>query len=580
MKITKRTKLLLRNRRKIILSPNDFLASGGEASIYRHGQTIIKLYTDTNRLRQENLPDKIQVLAKMKHPFIVSPRGVVSDTVGNPLGYQMPFVSGESLTRFFTNDFRSSIGFTNDDNHLLVERMREVVKFAHQHKALLVDANELNWLVVKANIHKPEPRIIDVDSWAIANWKSRVIMPSIRDWQSKTFNQGTDWFAWGIVTFQIYTGIHPYKGTLPGYKRYDLEKRMKDQASVFSRGVRLNRAVRDFSIIPGLLLDWYVATFARGERTIPPSPLDKGQATAQVGRTFTLVAKAGQNLVFDKIYTGAKDIVRIFPSGTVLLDDGRLIDLATQQQFIGRYNLATEIARVQNGWLIANPQGQRYIFQYANITNLQTQELPLSLNISRIIRYENRLFAMTERGLTELLVKVIGQQPFLVTGQTWGVLNQSTQWFEGVGIQNALGAIYLIAPFGEKACAQVRVPELDNLRVVNARGGYRFITVTALDTKGNYHKLEFSFDKKYRSYRLWRGGADNPELNIAILPKGVCATIVEDGKLDVFVPSNGVLNSVQDKRIATNMILTNWDNKVVYTQGKNLWQIRLRNQKQ
>ncbi len=576
MKITKRTELLLPNRQKIILSPNDFLASGGEASVYRRGQTIIKLYTDTDRLRRENLPDKIQLLAKMKHPFVVAPQGVVSDRAGNPLGYQMPFVSGEPLARFFTNDFRSGLGFTVDDNHLLVERMREVVQFAHGRRALLIDANELNWLVTKADIHRPEPRIIDVDSWAIGNWKAQVIMPSIRDWQSKTFNQGTDWFAWGIVTFQIYTGIHPYKGTLPGYKRYDLQKRMKDQAPVFSKGVRLNRAVRDFSIIPGPLLDWYVDTFAHGKRTVPPSPLVTGQAVTQVGRTFRLVAKAGQNLIFDKIYVGEQEIVRVFPIGVALLKNGQLVDLATKQQFSGRYNQAVEVVRVSDGWLIANPQGQQYTFHYARLANGQTQELSLPLDIRRLVRFENRLFAVTERGLTELLVKIIGRQPFLVTGQTWGVLINSTKWFDGVGIQNALGAIYLITPFGENACAQVRVPELDNLRVVNARGGYRFVTVIALDAKGNYYKLEFSFDKEYRTYRLWRGQADNPELNIAILPKGVCATVVEDGKLDIFVPFSGVLNSVQDKHITTNMFLTNWDNKVVYIQNKNLWQIKLR----
>jgi hypothetical protein len=64
-------------------------------------------------------------------------------------------------------------------------------------------------------------------------------------------------------------------------------------------------------------------------------------------------------------------------------------------------------------------------------------------------------------------------------------------------------------------------------------------------------------------------------LNIAILPKQVCATIVEDGKLTIFVPANGNVTRVEDKAITTEMILSNLDNNVVYVLDGNLWKVSM-----
>ena len=214
-------------------------------------------------------------------------------------------------------------------------------------------------------------------------------------------------------------------------------------------------------------------------------------------------------------------------------------------------------------------------FRYINSVSLQAEELTLAAKLTKLFRYEDRLFGVTERGLTEIIVKILGR-PILALGQTWGVLTNSTKWFDGVGVQDALGVMYIIAPFGTNACAQMRARELDGLCPIVARGGNRFVTIIAIDKNGDYQKLEFTFDKQHQSYKLWQAVVDSPDLNIAILPKGVCATVVEDGKLDIFVPSNGTLNVVKDKYIATDMTLANWGDKVVYIKDNDVWQLRMR----
>jgi hypothetical protein len=121
----------------------------------------------------------------------------------------------------------------------------------------------------------------------------------------------------------------------------------------------------------------------------------------------------------------------------------------------------------------------------------------------------------------------------------------------------------------------VRTKELDGLVPVAAKAGHRFVSVTAVDTLGQYHKLEFSFARDYSTYTLWRGTTDDPDLNVAILPKGVCATVVRDGELVIFVPASGATKPVSDKQVTTTMALFNWNDTVVYIEQGAVWSVRL-----
>lgn len=570
--------VVLEGRGSLTLRPSDHIATGGEGSVYRASGTVIKLYTDARKMARDGMAEKLRLLTSIDHPFIVNPKGLVLDNRSRPIGYWMNFVEGEPLSRVFTNDFRKREGFDDDDAIKLVDGMRTVVSFAHQKGATLVDANEMNWIAYLQGHDGPQPRVIDVDSWAIGSWPATVIMPSIRDWHTTSFTQLTDWFAWGIVTFQVFTGIHPYKGKLDGFDRGDLEGRMKAHASVFDKNVRLNRAVRDFSGIPGRLLDWYMATFAYGERSEPPSPYESGGATPAATRVLRVTTTNQTGLVvFEKLFGDRSDPVRrVFPCGVVLLESGRLIELSRGRHIASTSSHTCEVVKVQGGWLRGECEGRRntLMFHYINEVSLQEQECPVHVKGRHLVRYNDRLFVVTERGLTEMNLKILGR-PLLTVGNTWGVVVNSTRWFDGVGVQDAMGAMFIIAPFGEKACAQVRVRELDGLRVVMALAGNRFVVLTVLDQQGDYKKVELTFNRDYTSYTAWIGDVDTPDLNVALLPKGVSAMIVNDGQLDIFVPTNGSLNKVQDKDITADMILARWGDTVVYIKDGAVWSIRL-----
>jgi len=576
-------RVVLDGRGPVTLRPTDHIATGGEGSIYRVADLVVKLSLDPEKMRRQGVPEKVRKLsALLNHPYIVTPLGIVTTPSGDPVGHYLPYVEdapvGHPLSRVFTNEFYQSEGFNAKLASTLVDRMRETVMFAHAKGALLIDPNELNWFALSVK-HDPEPRIIDVDSWVVGSMPPTVaVMPSIRDWHASGFGHASDWFSWAVVTFQVYAGIHPYKGTLDGYARSDMETRMKDNASVFAPGVRLNRAVRDFSCIPPPLLEWYEAAFQKGERTVPPSPFDVRRAVAravQVLRTVT----AGQTglLTFEKLLGYPGDpVVRVFHCGVALLSSGTLIDLFTKQQIAVARSMTCEVVKVSHGWLVGIIEKKEASFLYVREGGHDPETLQFRMRGHRLIAYEDRLFVAGENGLTEVRSNLFGQKLIASAGQTWGVIANSTKWFGGAGVFDAMGAKFVVAPFGDAAVAQVRVHELDGVQVVAGKAGNRFASFITLNKKGEYHKVELTFDREYRTYKAWTGDADGPELNIAILPKGVCATIVKDGELDIFVPGSGNVNRVADGRIATDMVLSNWGDKVVYVKDGELWAVRMK----
>lgn len=560
---------------KATFRQSDHVATGGEGSVYRLGDFAIKIYTDPLKMQKDDMADKIRALTALKHSYIVAPEGLVLDSHGMPVGLYMPYVEGEPFPRVFTNAYRTRTGFNDKDAHMLVGRMQEVVQFAHEKRAIIVDGNELSWLLAMRARRDPEPRIIDVDSWSVGRWPPQVIMPSIRDWHTSTFNELTDWFAWGIVSFQIYTGIHPYKGTLAGYQHGELERRMKKNASVFAQGVRLNSNVRDFSGIPSKLLAWYVDTFQHGMRQVPPSPFDSSIGASQAAVIARTVVTATGSLMYEKLYSNASDpAIRVFSCGVVLLASGRLYDLQSKREIGSAKSRDCEVIQTEGYWLIADWDSGSLEFTAVS-AHRNPERLQLSIKGHRLLQANNRLFVHTDQGLTELKFMIVGR-PILAPDHTWGVMRYSTQWFDGAGIMDAMGATFIVAPFGDRAVAQVRVPELDDLRPVAAYAGNRFMAIVGINKQGQYKKIELTFDSGYTQYDFWEGPSDGSELNMTMLPRGVAAIIIQDGEFSIFVPTSGTLNKIRDKGIATDMSLARWDNTVVYIRKGEVWSMRMR----
>ncbi len=569
------TKLLLAGRGEVTVRPSNYLATGGEGSVYRLNDTIVKLYTDIDKMFREGVTDKIHALSVIRHPQIVSPIGRV-EHAGKDVGYYMAFVDGEPLSRMFTNDFILRHGITFADTLSVVQSMREIVSVAHQGGAILVDANELNWLVALRKGKAPLPYVIDVDSWAIDKWKANVIMPSIQDVHATTFDEKSDWFSWGIVTFQLFTGVHPYKGVLDGYARGDMKKRMQDNASIFHPNVKLSHAVRDPSLIPKGLLAWYKAVFEHGERGAPPTDFTNGRGSVQVVHFKQVHVTGVGKLVYTKLFeTGNEKVLTIFPSGIVLLTNGALADLHLKRVVGTIVADDIQLVETEDGYIACGKQQESSVCMFINKKNFICEEVLLPCEVAKFVRFENRLFGVAPTGLVEFTFHKFAKVVASVKA-TWNALPDVTEWLSGFGLQNTLGATYLIFPYDDGACAYVRVKELDGLTIMCGVRGKRSFSVGVLTKKGESKRYDYFLSVDCKTYTYKVTDIDTFDFSEVTLPKGLRIAIVEDGKLEAVTPRGDKVVTIEDKDIVTSGQLYHKGDTVLYVRDSIVWSISMK----
>jgi serine/threonine protein kinase len=129
-----------------------------------------------------------------------------------PIGYTMKYLTDTyQLVRLFTKKFRDVNNIKPNQILKLVQHMQNVIhKNIHPNRILLVDINENNFLVDKQfkTVH-----FIDVDSYQTPFFPATALMESVRDRHTKGFNENSDWFSFAVLSFQMFIGIHPFRGT-------------------------------------------------------------------------------------------------------------------------------------------------------------------------------------------------------------------------------------------------------------------------------------------------------------------------------------------------------------------------------
>ena len=453
----------------VTLTQNQYLSSGGEGAIYCKDNLVYKLYLDPAKAVRAGVPAKVQKLSALKHSGIAAPQDALWTKQGEFSGIVLPFAPGEALCKLFTNTWQQANQFDAAKTAQVTRAMREVTLYAHQQQALMVDANEMNWVV-----QGTRPVAIDVDSWQLPGFAATAIMPSIRDWSAKGFNEGTDWFAWAVVTFQLWTGIHPYKGTHPDFGRADLEGRMRAMASVFDAKVRLPKATRPLQGIPAALRSWYEQTFASSQRSAPPATFDV-VAPSQSAPRLRVVQSSSSQLRIERLGLAGSKVLAAFDGFVLAESTGRLVlwDALSQsevqnlsqeqlQDIVRRKALAMRSAtarlfvRVESGAIVA--------------TDLDSaQQARLELQAQRLWSSNRRLFALVEGlndGLIELECLRTASRLQLVPVRRWPVSVLSTQFFRGGFVQDCLGTPVLGVALASGELQLAAAPALRAYKVV------------------------------------------------------------------------------------------------------------------
>jgi hypothetical protein len=263
-------KYQIKNGSSITLTDKDYLAEGGEGRIYVKNGLAYKVcfpgkYPNEKKLNELSILDK---------PYIIRPIDILYDNK-QVVGYSMRYLEPQnnlSLCQILTKSFRERNNITNNTIVDLVKKLKEGFEFVHSHNTLIVDANEFNFMVDRtySNVY-----FIDTNSYQTPNFPATAIMSSIRDYTNAGFTRLTDWFSFGVLTFYMFVGIHPFGGNHPAVtaKEPDLkfEQRIKKRLSVLNSLTKYPvNATYPLGNIPQSYLSWYKDLFENGNSSVPP----------------------------------------------------------------------------------------------------------------------------------------------------------------------------------------------------------------------------------------------------------------------------------------------------------------------
>lgn len=545
----------------ISLSKNDFLAQGGEGSIYVRGSVAYKIYLDPTKM----IPvGKIRELSALSLPTIIKPEQIIYE--GNKeVGYTMQFVEKTyPLCQIFTKAFRERTGLTSDLSLGLVRDLQQTIAHIHQKKTLVVDLNEMNFL---ASNNFKHIYAIDVDSYQTSSYPATAIMESIRDRHSKTFSENTDWFSFAVVSFQMFVGIHPYKGGHPTLKGF--EERMQKNVSVFNPEVSVPKAVLPFDVIPEVYRNWYKAVFEKGLRTAPPADLIATiHAITQVQTTvtskmFTIIPIAEYEQLLRGFFINGSSNVAIGQDELYLNCNSskKTVKFDLTRKFVGGFFGSSPLLMVQG------EEGNLVVHNLYTGKNYET-----ILQTDRLMSYCGRIYANVNEHVYEM-VFYGSEMDMIVTQQVVAkVLPHASKLFPGVVIQDLLGTCYASVFPNSGECYQIRIDELKGYKLIDAKYD-RGVLMIVGNKKGVYDRFIFSIKEDQIVEKRKVEDISYNGLNFITLVSGVCVGINEEDKIEMFF-SNALtkVKIIEDSKINSGYSLCTDGERVLFVEGNKIVQ--------
>jgi len=554
------------NGQKVNLSQKDYVTKGGEGSIFRKGGIAYKIYDDLKKM----IPiAKIGELSTLDNPSIVRPRDVVYNKKKHEVGFTMDWLDGNiiALCKMFTNTFRDNNGIENDHVIELVESIKDVTQFIHDRKFLIVDGNELNYMVSGGFV---TPYFIDVNAWKTPSYPATAIMPSIRDWTTNDFTVMSDWFSFAIISFQLFIGIHPFKGKHKGYKKNDFMKRIKDCVSVFNSSVSLPPSTRDFNLIPSAYKDWYVQVFENGERKPPPQiPGTAGKIQVRVH-----LIQSTDNFDIRELHEYIGDVLHHNPSLNITKTKEKL--------YIGK----TDYKVAPNVEVIFTPLEQYPILvkienKRVKFKSLALPDPKIDIECTDLMITNNTLFLKNKEKLMELTFKAFNGIIHPIIKTVWTIEPNSSQIFSGVVVQSVLGKTYLAIPlptFDKSLFIIKPVPELDGFQIMDAKYDNKVCVLTG-HKGGVYSRFIVIFNNKYDKYvcRIV-DNVDYSPINFICLDNGVCVLITDDDAIEMFLNriDKDSVKRIEDPIINSTMRLCKDGTRVRFFRENKVYEMKMR----
>jgi tRNA A-37 threonylcarbamoyl transferase component Bud32 len=549
------------------LTDKNYIGEGGEAVVYRHGSNAIKIYHDSKHM----LPlKKIEELRSITADNVLIPKEVVYEGKSKyACGYMMDYVDDTTpLCRLFTKAFKKKNNISHQDIVELVSHIQRTIMEIHRSDCLIVDLNEMNILV---NDNFVDPLFIDVDSYGTKSFPATAIMESIRDRKVRNndFTRLSDWYSFAIIAFQLYIGIHPYKGKHPNYKPSEWPKRMEDGVSVFDSQSTIPTMCNDFSVIPKAHLDWMKSIFVDGKRSVPPA-VDGSKVFAQT-QTFVINSKGSfdvelydtvpENIVDVLDFMGVKYYItnhKIYKGKTAIFKDVDKFD----RVFLSKSNDMTPII------CKLDKKNQNLVFEKiggSKISEIKSKNAMCKNGVIYSV-YGGKLCAITFTTSSGQVIPRIRQVSQLS--------ELSTKFFDGVICQSVLGKPYVVLPYSETACINKNIPELEGQKLVDMRSdGNILVAITSKDSI--YNRYVFVFDSMFKKYTFrMEEDIHLEDINFTALQNGIC--VMSNGENVEVFKDNDKVRVASDSPFDSSMKLFNFSSGVYFIENNNMYKVTMK----
>ena len=552
--------VLINGKQKVTLGQKEYKAQGGQGTVYVSGGLAFKIYHEPSKMIPTG---KITELAGIGIANVLAPKDILYDPKSNvPVGFTMPYVSDcEYLTKLFSLQYKLDFSIGNDVVTNLVTEMQKVLLELHKKSILVGDYNEMNFLVdQKFTI----PYHIDVDSYQTKNFPCTAIMETVRDRRLPfgKFDEMSDWFSWGIVTFQMFTGVHPYMGRHPDYKPSQLDDRMKNNISVFDPKVKMPKNLQDFSKIPPNLLAWYKSVFVDGNRTIPPF----ANAVGYVAVAPTVVAGRGMFIVeVVSTYDGETIIDASYINGTQYV--------ITDKAVYKRESLVTSFKTRPTNIRLVNLLGYDPLVSVKVGNELQFFDLSKnkigSITADAYMVSNKIVYSVFNGNLIENhfdQFNTVVHVPIQVDN-----IAPVYKMFDGVVVQDVFGKRRLSIPYAHKVCASIDVPELEEYRVIDGKREGQFC-ILICEKKGKYDRITMYFDPAFTSYEI-KIDSDITDriVNFIVNWKGMVVSVIDGDTLELFMDIKRGSKQLSDSPVDIDMKLLDGVNRNMFINGSSIY---------
>jgi hypothetical protein len=554
-------KIQLKGKHSLQLNQNNFIAKGGEGEIYGKGSLIYKIYLDPKKMISLA---KIKELNEIKEKNVLKPKDIVLSQKNNPIGFTMDWVKDTyPLCKLFTNAFRNKNNIIPETINELIENMRDTIFKIHESQCLIVDGNEFNYLV--DNTFKT-PYFIDVDSYQTRSFPATAIMPSIVDYHTKKFSKLSDWYSFAIVSCQLFVGIHPFKGTHSNYKKRDLEKRMRDNVSIFNKETALPPSVRSFDLIPNNWQDWFINLFEKGVRELPPTSM-KELIKVAVKKT---IIKSTDNLIIRLIKEFESKILYYKNIGFDTLIKTKKDIYINKYTFLSQVDTELIMIEKNNTPVLFKIEHNNLVTKYRNFI------ISHNIKCQKKLIIDNQLFIINGNKFSHIIIKEVNNNLLLGIGKTWNIMENSKEVFGNIIFQSILGKSFLFIPLNEKICINIQIPELEDCKIINMKYIDK-VCIGVFFKDNEYKRFTIIFNEDHIKYSYSEIETDFYDVNFTVLPNGITISIIDEHKMQIFT-NNYIKNKIKEitnNIITTDMILCNDQMQVQFFKDNLLYSMKM-----